>query len=56
MLPENDLFKIVFDPGSDKREKRITLPGQAPAHSGDTGGVRARFLAKCRGKSPTQPV
>ena len=26
MLRKDDLFKVVFDPGSDKREKRILGP------------------------------
>jgi hypothetical protein len=49
MLPENDLFKIVFDPGSDKREKWIL--GPVFSQREDTGGVR---FAKSSSDRPTQ--
>ena len=49
MLTEDDLFKVVFDPGSDKREKWIPGPVFSPGE--DTGGVR---LAKTRRESSTQ--
>jgi hypothetical protein len=47
MLREDDLFKVVLNPGADKREKRIlgqiTPLGQDKLFSslcpGDTGGV-----------------
>src|SRR5690349_17217171 len=49
MLTEDDLFEVVFDPGSDKREKWI--PGPVFSFREDTGGVR---LAKTRRESSTQ--
>src|SRR5215813_14150370 len=49
MLTEDNLFEVVFDPGSDKREKWI--PGPVFSIGEDTGGVR---LAKTRSESPTQ--
>src|ERR1700741_2091942 len=49
MLTEDDVFEVVFDPGSDKREKWI--PGPVFSCREDTGGVR---LAKTRRESSTQ--
>ncbi len=49
MLTENDLFEVVCDPGSDKREKWI--PGPVFSQGEDTGGVR---LAKTCRESSTQ--
>ena len=49
ILRKDDLFKVVFDPGSDKREKRIL--GPVLSQREDTGGVR---FAKCNSDRPTQ--
>ncbi len=38
ILRKDDLFEVVFNPGSDKREKRIL--GQVSPLGRDTGGVR----------------
>ena len=42
MLLKDDLFEVVFDPGADKREKRILSPIAGPAS--DTGRARLRYL------------
>ncbi len=53
ILRKDDLFEVVFDPGSDKREKRILGPVFSRSHcfGEDTGGVR---FAKCNSDRPTQ--
>ena len=53
ILRKDDLFEVVFDPGSDKREKRILGPvfSRGNYFGEDTGGVR---LAKCNSDRPTQ--
>ncbi len=42
MLLKDDLFEVVFDPGADKREKRILR--QITRSTGDTGRARLRYL------------
>src|SRR5277367_2383802 len=49
VLRKDDSFEVVFNPGSDKREKRIL--GQVSPLGRDTGGVRT---APCTSKRPTQ--
>src|ERR1700691_827892 len=49
MLRKDDLFKVVFDPGSDKREERILGPVFSLGE--DTGGVR---FAKFSSDRPTR--
>ena len=51
MLRKDDLFEVVFDPGSDKREKWIL--GPVFSQREDTGGVR---FAKCNSDRPTQLI
>jgi hypothetical protein len=53
ILRKDDLFEVVFDPGSDKREKRILGPvfSRIDCLGEDTGGVR---FAKCNSDRPTQ--
>src|SRR5215472_17091101 len=45
MLRENDTFKVVLDPGTDKVEKQCL--GPVPAFAWDTGGGKTL---------PTQPL
>ncbi len=49
MLTEDNVFEVVFNPGSDKREKWI--PGPVFSLGEDTGGVR---LTKTSRESSTQ--
>ena len=42
ILRKDDPFKVVFDPGSDKREDRILGPVFSPGE--DTGGSAARQM------------
>ena len=54
MLLKDDLFEVVFDPGADKREKRILSP--ITRLPGDTGRARLSCIFRVSSDPKLAPL